>query len=245
MMEYREHCEAVAREVDALVEAVAAGPADAAVPTCPGWSVADLVEHTGLFTGFWTHVLCEGTGRPKTPFPKMAEADTIAEWYAEMGAHLLRELSATSPDQTVWSWVPDRQNAAFVARRCAHELAVHRYDAQSARSAARPIEGGLAEDGIDEIFVMIHAFAAEDKTTGRGNGERLSLEPTDRPARWLVQLTSAGLRINPDDSACDLVLRGATSDLELLLYERPTIARVERVGDQAALGAWYRGFHFG
>jgi hypothetical protein len=160
MMEYREHCEAVAREVDALVEAVAAGPAD-------------------------------------------------------------------------------------TARRCAHELAVHRYDAQSARSATSPIEADLAEDGIEEIFVVIDGFAARGESAGRGDGERLSLEPTDRAARWLVQLTTAGLRVNPDDPGSDLALRGTASDLELLLYHRPTIGDVERVGDEGALDAWYRAFHFG
>ena len=67
-MHYEEHLEAVEREAGALAVALAAGPIDARVPTCPDWTVADLADHVGGFTGFWTHVVCEGTGRPKTEF---------------------------------------------------------------------------------------------------------------------------------------------------------------------------------
>lgn len=244
-MEYREHCAAVEREVDAIVEAVASGPMDADVPTCPGWTVADLVEHVGGFSGFWTHVLCEGADRANTPYPDMPRGDAIAGWYAEVGALLVAELLATSADQSVWTWVPDRQNAAFVARRCAHELAVHRFDAQAARAATQPIEGELAADGIEEIFVMIEAYAASGEAAGRGDSETLHLHATDREGEWLVQLTPAGLQVEREHAQGDLALRSAVSDLELLLYRRPTLGTVERVGDPGALDAWYRAFHFG
>jgi hypothetical protein len=35
------------------------------------------------------------------------------------------------------------------------------------------------------------------------------------------------------------------SDLELLLYRRPTLGEVERFGDAGVLDAWYREFSFG
>jgi uncharacterized protein (TIGR03083 family) len=244
-MDYLEHCAAVEREVGAMVEAVASGSADASTPTCPGWTVTDLVHHVGGFTGFWAHVLCEGTDRPNTPFPDMPSGAAIAGWYAAVAADLVRELAATAADQPVWTWVPDRQNAAFVARRCAHELAIHRCDAQAARGTMQPIEGELAADGIEEIFVMIDAFAARGEEAGRGTGETLHLHATDREAKWLVRLTPVGLQIERDDTSGDLALRGAVSDLELLLYERPTIGTVERLGDPTVLDAWYRAFHFG
>ena len=244
-MEYREHCAAVEHEVEAIVEAIASGPVDSPTPTCPGWTVTDLVDHVGGFSGFWAHVLCEGAGRPNTPFPDMPSGEAIAGWYADVAADLVRELGATAADQSVWTWVPDRQNAAFVARRCAHELAIHRCDAQAARGRMQPIEGELAADGIEEIFMMIKAFAARGEEAGRGNGETLHLHATDWDARWLVRLTPTGLQIERDDTSGDLALQGAVSDLELLLYQRPTIGTVERLGDPAVLDAWHRAFHFG
>ena len=38
---------------------------------------ADLAVHVGEFCGFWSHVLCEGTGRPKTPFPDPPDGDDV------------------------------------------------------------------------------------------------------------------------------------------------------------------------
>lgn len=243
-MEFAGHVDAVAREVDGLVAALAAGPADAAVPTCPDWTVADLVEHVAGFTGFWTHVLCEGTGRPLTPFPDRPEGPALVEWYRGIGDALVSELRATAPDQAVWTWVEDRRNAAFVARRCAHELAVHRFDLQSARGTPQPVEPALAADGIEEIFVMVAAFEARGDARGRGGGEVLALEATDCDQRWLLTLAPTGLDVARRSGPADLTARAGVSDLELLCYRRPTLGEVHLDGDPGALDAWYRAFTF-
>src|SRR2546430_17466248 len=41
-------------------------------------SLADLTKHLGEFACFWTHVLCEGTGRAKTPFPDPPSGAALA-----------------------------------------------------------------------------------------------------------------------------------------------------------------------
>ena len=74
--------EAVRVEGEALVVALEDAAVDDLVPTCEGWKVADLAVHVGGFCGFWAHVLCEGTGRPKTPFPDPPEGDELAPWVA-------------------------------------------------------------------------------------------------------------------------------------------------------------------
>jgi uncharacterized protein (TIGR03083 family) len=245
-MNYQDHLSAVEGEVVALGEALAAGPIDARVTTCPEWTVADLADHVGGFTGFWTHVLCEGTGRPKTKFTERPVDGDVRSWYAGLGAALMAELRATAPEQQVWTWAPGRNDAAFVARRCAHELAVHRFDAQAARGATAPIDAALAVDGIEEIVVMIEAWKAiGHPESGAGEGQTVHVHATDRDAEWLLTLTPDGLDVRREHAKGDLALRGTASDLELLLYGRPPIGPVERVGDQAVLDAWYRAFHFG
>jgi uncharacterized protein (TIGR03083 family) len=245
-MRYEDHIGAVEREVGALTKAFAAGTIDAQVPTCPEWTLADLADHVGGFSGFWSHVLCEGTGRPKTEFTQRPAHGDVGAWYAGLGASLITELGATAPGQPVWTWAPGRQDASFVARRCAHELAVHRFDAQAARGAAAPIDGALAVDGIEEIFVLIEAWKAmSHPESGAGEGQTLHVHATDRDAEWLLTLTPDGLDVRREHAKGDLVLRGAVSDLELLLYDRPPIGRVECFGDKSVLDAWYRAFHFG
>lgn len=244
-MEYEEYIEAVEREAAALVTAFRAGPDDAHVPTCPEWTIADLADHVGAFSGFWAHVLCDVTGRKKTPYSDMPQGPAIADWYEELAAYLVAELRATEPDAPAWTWMPDDQSANFVARRTANELAIHRFDAQTARGTPEGIEAKLSVDGIEEIFVMIAAWQIRDSRTGCGAGETLHLHALDRRGEWLLTLNPAGLGVERHHAKAALAVRGKVSDLELLLYHRPPLGEVEQLGDRSCLDAWYRAFTFG
>lgn len=239
-MEHAARAAAVTREGGALAAALHAGPVDAPVPSCPDWTLADLAVHAGQFCGFWAHVLCEGTGREKTPFPDPPPGDAVADWFEQQARQLATLVDEITPDTSVWTWKADDQTAGFVTRRSAHELAVHRYDAQLARDACEPIEASLAADGIDEICMMISSL----DRVGRGAGETVHLHGTDRPEEWLLALDAGGLRVTREHARADLALRGAVSDLELLLYGRPTLGPVERLGDDSVLDTWYRVFRF-
>ena len=236
-MDRAAHIEAVEREVAALADALA-GPRDARVPSCPDWSVDELAEHVGRFSGFWAHVLCEGTGRPKPPAPDPPAEGDLAEWYRPLGRNLVTELRATPPDTEVWTWKADEQTPAFVARRAAHELAVHRVDAELARGAHTPIDAALAVDGIDEALMLASEAGA------RGDGRTLHLHGTDRDEEWLLTLAPSGLEVERAHAKADLALRGAVSDLELVLYARPPVDAVEQLGDDEVLAAWHAAFSF-
>jgi len=244
LVDYAQHVEAVKRETLAMVAALREGPLDEPVPSCPDWTAADLAKHVGEFTGFWTHLLCEGTGRPKTPFSDMpsGSVSAVSDWYEQLAGQLVGEFWATAPGTTIWTWVPDDQSARFVARRCANELAVHRYDLQLARGRPEPIEAGLAADGIEEIFVMMNAWTGP---TSRGHGETLHLHGIDRGDEWLLSLTPRGLHVDRHHAEADLALRGKVSDLQLLLYQRPTLGEVEHLGDESVLEVWNGAFTFG
>lgn len=240
-MDYEAHIAAVERETEALVAAFGAGSLDDPVPTCPEWAVRDLARHVGEFTAVWTHVLCEGTGRAKTPFPDMPEdAASVAEWYRGVADSLIGELRATPSDTEIWTWVDSDDWATFAARRAAHELAVHRLDAETARGTAQPIEAALAADGIEEIFVMMAAWERK----GHGTGQTLHLHATDQEAEWLITLLPDGIEVEREHAKGDLALKGTTSDLELTLYQRPPLGEVERFGDPSVLDAWYAEFTF-
>ena len=162
-MEYLEHQVAVEAELDSMVESLKVVQPSTAVPTCPGWTIADLAKHVGEFCGFWTHVLCEATGREKTPFTDEPDGESFAGWLRRLGDHLLEEMRLTPSDKHVWTWHEDDRSAAFVARRCANELAIHRYDAQSAGDTTSAIAPDLAADGIDELLtVLVTAVSVRD-----------------------------------------------------------------------------------
>ena len=77
----------------------------------------------------------------------------------------------------------------------------------------------------------------------RSVSPRPALHPTHRPRR--IPLRPDGLDIRREHAKGDLALRGAVSDIELALYDRPPIGEVERFGDESVLDAWYRVFKFG
>jgi len=247
-MEYHRHLEAVERESTAIVEALRQGPVDVGVPTCPDWTLVDLATHVGQFCAVWSHMICEGTGRTKTPYsePAVGEADGawFADWVEQQTGHLAEQLRSTPPGTAVWTWDPSNQTAAFVARRAAHELAVHRFDAESARSSPTPIDGALAADGIDEIFAMLTAWSTVGPDGAPGGGETMHLHATNPDAEWTVTLSSTGPLVERAHAKADLALRGAASDLELELYQRPPLGPVEHLGDDHVLDAWRRTFTF-
>ena len=239
--------EAVMVESGALTFALEMGTTDQIVPTCEGWEVADLAVHVGSFCGFWSHVLCEATGRPKTPFPDPPSGEGLVAWVADSCAHLLSELEATPPSTEVWTWFEADHTAGFVARRCAHELAVHRFDAQAAHGICTPIPTELAADGIDEVLDVL--ITARDRT-GKGSGRAMALRSTDAGLEWLVTIEPDRIAVErrtQDESPrerSDLVVTGTASDLELTLYRRPTLSTVDVHGDYTVLEEWHREFTF-
>lgn len=241
-MEQAEHLEAVNREFGAFTTALADGPATTRVPTCPEWTVADLAHHIGGFCAFWSHVLCEGTGRPKPPYALPTPGEDLVGWTAEQGSYLLGELRTTPPDATVWTWHETNRSPAFIARRCAHELAVHRFDMQAARDTPHGIEPRLAADGIDELLTVLPNAprVRRNRRGGLARGQTMHLHGTDDgiEAEWLVTLNPGRVEVSREHAKGDLAVRGSVSDIELLLYGRPPIGPVDRFGDESVLEVW-------
>lgn len=240
-MDFADHVQAVERESAALVAALRAAGPDAPVPSCPEWTAADLAQHLGEFAGWWTHIVQDGAGQEHDEIPPCPQPGERPDW-VEQGLTRLHELlTDAGPDLEVWTWADDR-STAFVARRAAHELAVHRYDAQLAAGTAEPIDGALAVDGIEEIFMMIPYRPALEANIDPP--VTMHLHATDREGEWLVALVGNNVDVSREHAKGDLALRASASDLELSLYGRPTTGEVERFGDESVLDAWQRIFTF-
>ena len=179
-----------------------------------------------------------GRGRT-TPYEPLEDTDDIGVWYEPLADHLLDRLHATTGDAPAWMWMPDQQTAGCVARRCANELSIHRYDAQTASGPTTPLDAAVALDAIDEIFVMLQVW----ENPPEGSGKKLSLRETEGAERTIT-LGPEGPRIDDEQRAADLTLIAGASDLALVLFERPPIGTVQRDGDAAVLDRWYREFRF-
>ncbi|WP_405458007.1 maleylpyruvate isomerase N-terminal domain-containing protein [Streptomyces sp. NBC_00101] len=221
--------------------AVASAPAlDVRVPTCPGWTLFDLVEHLGGGDRFWAAVV--GAGPADVPpadalavraaVAAPAERDALLAWSAESTRLLLDTLREAGPDRGCWTWwgrslTP--RNAGGVARHRVQETAVHTYDALVSWSAPQPLPAKTALDGVDEFLSTCvatpaawpHRPATFDFHAAEGISWRLTVDGAG--ARHLrlpaPGETSAG-PAGQDRAATDVSVSASAGELVLFLYDR-------------------------
>jgi len=228
----REHLDAIRFESTRFAEAARA-PLDTRVPSCPEWSLGDLVWHLGGVQRFWAEVVRTQTmDRATVEPPADVTDDELLSWFEDISAGLQEALETTDPAVRVWSWAGGQQDVAWVRRRQAHEVAVHRWDAQNAVGEAEPIAPTLAADGIDEYFTwMLDPEEAE----GFEGSVTIRLAPTDVDASWVVDVHDGRVGLTSDDIVVDITVRAPTSDLLLLLWRRVAPDDVEVDGERSAL----------
>jgi uncharacterized protein (TIGR03083 family) len=248
-------------ETDAYLAALAAGPLDSAVPSCPGWSVYDLVTHLGRVQRWVTHLVttrAEAFVSSKTLAIEFPEPSGDVIGWARAGADELRgTLTAAPPDTPVWSWGPD-QHVRFWSRRQCHEAAIHRADAELARGQRPVIARDVALDAIDELLELVTTIPdlpAKLAVDGH-RGDRLHLHATDRAdtdtdggdtgrggagrGEWTIEITDDGFNWAHDHAKGDVAVRATASDLVLALYGRiPTDdPALTCFGDLAVFDHW-------
>jgi uncharacterized protein (TIGR03083 family) len=154
-MEFAEYQSRISEEAGPLRAAIVAAGADAAVPTCPGWTALRLVQHL-----CWVFDMVIATVRaadPHTPPARgeaaLAELDAALAGFDDRLATMLDLLASTDPATPAWNFTPIApRTAAFWFRRQAHEITIHRLDAQAAAGIEAPVDPDFAADGIDEVL---------------------------------------------------------------------------------------------
>lgn len=208
-----------------------AGPA-APVPTCPDWTVRDLVAHQGMVHR-WAAALVRGE-RDVDPeaFEAAGRADPDPlDWLAKGATELAEVLTAAPADLHAVVFLNDAPAPReFWARRQCHETTVHAVDALAAGLGRWPrpeetwIERDLALDGVDEL---LGGFLTRPGSRLRCEEDSvLVVSPDDAAEHWLVRLGSrpavtervAGPR--PPDADVDWVLDGSAVELYLALWNR-------------------------
>lgn len=216
---YDQFTAVIESESAAFVTACDAG-LDRDVPSCPGWHVADLARHVGRvqrFAAMNVEAADATQSVPRASIEGPPDDAGLVEWVRAGARRLVDSLKGADADTSCWTWTPDK-TARFWARRQAHEIAVHRHDAQLAVATPTPIEPGLAVDGIQEVFDIVeHRPTAPDLA---GHGESLHLHSTDADGEWLVVLSPRGLSVTNEHAKGDAAVRAPAADLLLYLWGR-------------------------
>ena len=216
---------------------------DEPVPTCPGWTVADLLEHLGDVYKFWTVQVEAGNPEARTDPPTrgLPPGGDVVAWFGDAADFLVDVLSSPEPnaEDPCWNWSGRDRTLAWVARRMALETAVHRFDLELATGTDWSLAPELAADGIDE-WLSVHLATDVPETPGAALGGVLCLACDDVPAAWTVEVGGGKLKFREGRAPADAVLVGTASDLYLYSWNRVPIDRLQLTGSEAVALAWSR-----
>jgi uncharacterized protein (TIGR03083 family) len=234
LLPFPELLDLIAERSAVLRRAVTKGDTGARVPGCPDWSLRDLVVHLGAVQRHWAEVVAAGPAGSSPPFVEDGPDGDLLEWSAESTRMLIDALRVAGPDRdchTWWGASDAPMTSGAVARHQIQEAAVHAWDAQDTAGKPEAIPAAVAVDTIDELLVVtLGSLGAWPHRPAR-----IALSAVEGPT-WLVDLTPTGAKSDPPAAGEPLAtLRGAASDLVLVLYKRIPLDRVQVDGDRTAV----------
>ncbi|OSC38919.1 maleylpyruvate isomerase family mycothiol-dependent enzyme [Mycobacterium decipiens] len=214
------------------IVAVAAAELDSPVPSCPGWTIADLVWHVGNVHTFWRLVAAGAIAGPDTyREPARPANQVIVDWFRSGVAETADTLGRIEPATPAWTW-GRRKDVGFIQRRVAHETAVHCWDAVSAAGVDEPIERELAVDGVAEFLSDVLPGMSDDLD---GQTQTVCLRANDVDAQWTVRAGRGACHAMSNGATVDATVSATASDLVLLLWGRRQTDQVQVDGDIEAL----------
>jgi len=218
-METSRYLDCLATDYGLLRDAASSAGPGRPVPSCPGWTVADLVTHTGEVYLHKAAVMRDQKWPDPWP-PEDLPADPVAVLdlgYREVTA----EFAGRQPGEHSPTWYVPEQTVSFWIRRMAQETVVHRVDAQLAAGVPVTVApDDLAVDGVDEV---LHRFLAYGSVEWPGEyatvaGGHLADDAgtdtilvTAGPAAWTVRPTPRSVTVTDGADRVDGAARAEVS----------------------------------
>ncbi len=256
-LEHDRYCAAIVSETALMRETACGADEGRTVPSCPDWTLRDLLLHVGR-AHRWAELMVRERATAEVPDDAAHVPDhdpapgpgALDAWLEAGATRLADTLRAAGPDLPVWTWARP-QRAGFWARRMTHETLVHRADA--ALAAARPFttDPELAADTVDEWLELItdpEQIAGDKELTELlGTGQTLHLHATDADAEWVIVRGPERLEVRRAHEKCDVALRGTLTDVVLALMRRLPLDsdRLEVLGERPLLDHWLARTSFG
>lgn len=211
----------------------------ASLPHIEGWTVHNVIGHTGWICRYVDLALAADPDTPpaRASVPEPPAGADVFAWFNEARSIIGQRLDTVDPSSMHPSWTGPWSAAQWM-RRLANEASMHRWDAYAAFASPEPIDARLAADGIEEVFEV---FAPQRLlfTDLDAAGKTMHLHATDiEDGEWTVEFTQDGLTWERSHSKADVAARGPISDLLLLLWSRIPPSRLQLFGDATLFDRW-------
>jgi uncharacterized protein (TIGR03083 family) len=212
----------------------------APVPTCPGWTVADLTRHVAEVYLHKTLAMREGTEPETFPPPGLAGEEPVAlldRTYADLRA----EFATRKPTDPAGSWYTPDQTVGFWIRRMAQETVIHRIDAElGAGQPVAPVPDDLAVDGTDELLKVFVAYSVTEWgdyfTDVLGGSPGRTYTVRTGGAAWRVRTGPGRFEVadGPGDGPADVTVSGPPEAVLRWVWNRESPGQPSEVTVQGA-----------
>jgi len=226
--------DALEREGNQLADSASRISLDARIPTCPDWSLRDLLRHVGGVHHWAADHIRQPTDRiANVPdlrelFGDWPDDDVLIDWYRSELSGLVKALRAAPSDLQTATFLANDGPLNFWARRQMHEATIHRIDVQLAGGSNDPVPASRAADGIDE---MLTGFAVRRHVKFRSAEPRhIVIAPDDSEIRWTLTVTDQPLVVDRQVAPrADTDVRGSCDVIFRVLWNRlpSTAAAIE------------------
>lgn len=243
-LSFDEHLAVIGTAAAALADRAGAAGPGAQVPTCPRWTVADLLAHVGIVHRWAAANLRRDTAPApsKTAVLRDVPPDELLGWFESGAEALLRAFGEVAADVPAMVFLNDAPRPRdFWARRQAHETTVHAADALGAALGRLPtadetgVATDVAVDGVDELLCGF--FTRGRSRIADGVPFTIGVEPSDSPRRWTMSVDGERLTTTPESAgATDAVFAGTAGQLYLGLWNRGD--EVTATGRPELLARW-------
>jgi uncharacterized protein (TIGR03083 family) len=246
-MDFDGHCTEIVTQAELLTIGLKGADLRAPVPSCPGWSLGNLVRHIGGGHR-WAEEVVRTRASGFLPDDQVRKldgddtADVPADWLREGAVRFADTLRAAGPDTKVWAPLTF-DTTSFWARRFAHETLVHRADAMLSAGTEFAVADDVALDAVDEWMELDslpqHFDYKPQKRELLGAGRTLAFEATDTEAAWFVDLTGEVIASRRGRGQAAVTVRASLTDLLLVVYRRKAVhGGIEILGDKDLLDTW-------
>lgn len=229
-----------------LGELIRAADPTTPVPSCPGWTLRELITHVGRGDRWAATIVAKRSDRPveirtvadgKPP----TDPDAAITWLDRGARQLVDAVAAAGADERVWTFTGPKP-PSWWARRRLHEATVHRADAALASGVPYELAPALAADGISEYLDLLTLRTAEPSALDAGTS--LHLHATDdglgESGEWVVTVTHPGVTWEHGHAKAAVAVRGSAADLLLAMLRRIPMGdgRIQVIGDESVFTRW-------